>query len=420
MTFDDNKLTAARLWVISAGRSGTRLPDGPRNQPYLARALYALIPTPSDDVLRITVDEGWHLYVNPEWLAAASVPDVGRELVHLVWHLLNRHADRARGCGVEPMSAQRWRRAADEAIGEFTDSAGLRPRHIRLVRNDPPVTVEARFTMLTDERPPVESAPDDQSGKGSGLDECGSGADGIVRCHETPRTLDLPQVSRVDGELIRRDVATEFLRTRYGYGIGRSAVVERWAKEIVEPVVPWQQVLGAAVRRAVTVTAAGGDYTYRRPSRRTATVPNVVLPSRQRVIPEFAVVIDTSGSVDERMLGRALAEFDSIVSTLRISERGLLAVSADTVAFTPTRVSRAADIALLGGGGTDMTVGIAAVLEQRPRPQIVIVFTDGYTPWPNQPLAGAILVAVIIGSRRESLPATPDWIIRVECVDEMT
>ena len=45
--FDDNKLTAARLWVISAGRSGTRSPDGPRNQPYLARALYALIPHPA-------------------------------------------------------------------------------------------------------------------------------------------------------------------------------------------------------------------------------------------------------------------------------------------------------------------------------------------------------------------------------------
>ena len=87
--FDDNKLTAARLWVISAGRSGTRSPDGPRNQPYLARALYALIPTPSDDVLRMTVDEGWRLYMNPEWLAAASVPDGvrapdGRVLVYYV------------------------------------------------------------------------------------------------------------------------------------------------------------------------------------------------------------------------------------------------------------------------------------------------------------------------------------------------
>ena len=49
----------------------------------------------------MTVDEGWRLYMNPEWLAAASVPDVGRELAHLVWHLINRHADRARGCGGE-------------------------------------------------------------------------------------------------------------------------------------------------------------------------------------------------------------------------------------------------------------------------------------------------------------------------------
>ena len=97
--------------------------------------------------------------------------------------------------------------------------------------------------------------------------------------------------------------------------------------------VPWQQILGAAVRGAVTTATGGGDYTYRRLSRRTATAPNIVLPSRQRVIPEIAVVIDTSGSVDERMLGQALTELDNIVSTLQISERGLIAVSVDTSAY---------------------------------------------------------------------------------------
>ncbi len=408
--FDDNKLTAARLWVISAGRSGTRSPDGPRNQPYLARALYALIPTPSDDVLRMTVDEGWRLYMNPEWLAAASVPDVGRELAHLVWHLINRHADRARGCGVSESSASRWRRAADEAVGEFTDPAGLRPCHIRLIRNDTQITVETRFEQLAG-----DSAPGADS---CGLDECGSGADGISRSYESPRTTDLPQVSRVDGELIRRDVATAFLRSAHGRGTGGYIALARWAEEIVNPVVTWQQILGAAVRGAVTTATGGGDYTYRRLSRRTATAPNIVLPSRQRVIPEIAVVIDTSGSVDERMLGQALTELDNIVSTLQISERGLIAVSVDTSAYNLRRVRRATDIDLFGGGGTDMTVGIAAVAAQRPRPEVVIVFTDGCTPWPAQPIAGTTLVAVLLDSRSGAPPATPEWAIRVECVDE--
>ena len=61
---------------------------------------------------------------------------------------------------------------------------------------------------------------------------------------------------------------------------------------------------------------------------------------------------------------------------------------------------------------------IAAVAAQRPRPEVVIVFTDGCTPWPAQPIAGTTLVAVLLDSRSGAPPATPEWAIRVECVDE--
>ena len=132
--------------------------------------------------------------------------------------------------------------------------------------------------------------------------------------------------------------------------------------------VPWQQILGAAVRGAVTTATGGGDYTYRRLSRRTATAPNIVLPSRQRVIPEIAVVIDTSGSVDERMLGQGPHRTRQHRVHAADLERGSIAVSVDTSAYNLRRVRRATDIDLFGGGGTDMTVGIAAVAAQTAAP----------------------------------------------------
>ncbi len=58
----------------------------------------------------------------------------------------------------------------------------------------------------------------------------------------------------------------------------------------------------------------------------------------------------------------------------------------------------------------------AEALAERPRPDIVICFTDGDTPWPSAPPPGAVVIAAILGRRGFSLPPTPQWATRVECL----
>jgi hypothetical protein len=93
---DDRKLTAAKLWLVSPppDGSGRRSAERPRDLPYLSHALYALVTVPAPEVPTMTCDEWWRVYVNEDWLAAASVPDVARELAHVVWHLLSDHTGR--------------------------------------------------------------------------------------------------------------------------------------------------------------------------------------------------------------------------------------------------------------------------------------------------------------------------------------
>jgi predicted metal-dependent peptidase len=69
------------------------------------------------------------------------------------------------------------------------------------------------------------------------------------------------------------------------------------------------------------------------------------------------------------------------------------------------RVSRAEQIELSGGGGTDMRVGIAAALALAQRPDVIVVLTDGLTPWPEHPV-GARVIAGLIG---DGAPPTPEW-----------
>ena len=69
---------------------------------------------------------------------------------------------------------------------------------------------------------------------------------------------------------------------------------------------------------------------------------------------------------------------------------------------------------LQGGGGTDMVAGIDAAMSLRPRPDAVIVLTDGYTPFPHQryhiPVIFGILSAQAIHcGYRPTKPPMPPW-----------
>lgn len=87
----------------------------------------------------------------------------------------------------------------------------------------------------------------------------------------------------------------------------------------------------------------------------------------------------------------------------------VLACDADVHAVG--RVTRAERAPLAGGGGTDMGVGLARALTLTPRPQVVVVLTDGYTPWPEVPPPGVRVVVGVVGSG-----TAPAWatVVRLE------
>jgi predicted metal-dependent peptidase len=160
----------------------------------------------------------------------------------------------------------------------------------------------------------------------------------------------------------------------------------RWADEtLAPPTVPWRRVLASAVRRAIAHAAGCHDYAYTRPGRRRT--PRVVTPALRRPLLNVAVVVDTSGSMAEPQLNAALAEIKGVIAAAGISSRGIIVLACDAAVGAATRVRGTQDVHLVGGGGTDMRVGIAAAEASRPRPDVVVVLSDGYTPWPERPTA---------------------------------
>src|SRR5690606_18897211 len=128
------------------------------------------------------------------------------------------------------------------------------------------------------------------------------------------------------------------------------------------------------------------------------------LPGTRRPLPTVAAVVDTSGSVDDTLLGKAMGEVEGALRGLGVPGSSMAIYSCDADVGAATTIRRAADAQLVGGGGTDMRVGIAAATAARPRPDLVVVFTDGYTPWPETPPPGSAVVVALLGRHGDPLP----------------
>jgi len=120
-----------------------------------------------------------------------------------------------------------------------------------------------------------------------------------------------------------------------------------------------------------------------------------------------SAVVDTSGSMGQPELDAAMAEVKGVITAAGVGTQRLMVLACDASVGATTRVRQVEDVQLVGGGGTDMRVGIAAAEAGHPRPDVVVVFTDGYTPWPDRPTRARLVIAIIGG--QASGDHVPQW-----------
>ncbi|BCY06149.1 VWA-like domain-containing protein [Actinoplanes sp. L3-i22] len=373
---DRTKLLAARLKAAGA-------------QPYLASALYSLTVVPTTAIATMAVDRHWRCYVAPEFVAATPVPELAAVWLHEAAHLLRDHFGRAEL--VPPKFAGDHHRinvAQDCEIND--DIAGLPAGALK------PATFGLATGRLFEEYLPAIPATAHHP-------QCGSGAHGSPMPWESGTA---PRVSPVEAAAIRRQTAQAIRAAAKSRG-NLPGGWQRWADRILEPVVDWRRALAGAVREAAAWAAGAVDYTYHRPSRRGAALPRVVLPSLRRPTARVAVVVDTSGSMGDDELTAVLAELSGVLRAVGIGRERVTVLSCDADVQTVRRVGNIGEVELAGGGGTDMRVGIEHALRARLKPNIIVVFTDGYTPWPDHAPGQTRVVAGLIGA---SPPPPPTWI----------
>jgi len=394
-----------------------------QTHPYLAAGLFALQFREKEGLGTLKVDRRWRVYYDPElqW----DVQFLGWVLYHELLHLLRRHAERGEAISADPLA---WNVAADMEINddlvsegmpmEFPDEPDSRILHPRNMGLQTGRLAEEYLEDLarkgwTGGDGKTSSASGQSGARSSGNPagrpdvlegSCGSCATGQPEDYEDGDEGG-GGVSEKRADLIRRQVAQairEHARSR-----GRvPGALERWAGLELEPLVDWRQEFAALLKVAISWMAGMEDYTFSRPSRRQDWSADVLLPSLVARQIHPAIVLDVSGSISPEDLEMELAEVVGILRASGIHEATLLEVDARVQRSRRVRLAElSGSIEVTGGGGTDMRVGIEEAMAARP--DVVVVLTDGYTPWPESAPRVPVIAALV-----EDVEV-PEWVRKV-------
>ena len=373
--------------------------------PYLSALLYSLQPVSKPGVMTMGVDKWHRLYYDPEWVEKQPTAQLASALYHECGHLLRDHHGRAETLLNKQLAhwSLVWNLAGDceinddlakeEAVKFWKEPEPAVPGMFSLPDGE---TVEFYYERLL-ENVKVISIPVVGVGRGA----CGSSSGNPFPWEDPYGQGEAPGVPHAEGELIKQQVAHDVESHEKSRGTV-PGWLKRWASERLSPVVDWRRELATTIRRAQDFVAGRIEYSYRRISRRVLACPEIVLPGMQQPVPWGAIVLDTSGSMSEKELARCLGEINGVLAACGLT--GLRVFVTDHAVHSARKVFDASQIELVGGGGTDMRLGVAAALESRPRPNFIIVLTDGETPWPEAPI-GIPLVATLVSGDKSGVPA---------------
>lgn len=341
--------------------------------PYYARGFAAMTPikkvilthggkgTPT-----LGVDKYWRIYWSEEALESFKF-NVAEVMCHELEHLLRDHADRCKD-----RHPYGWNLSADAEIND--DIEGMPPDCVFPSMFEMPegLTAEEYYQKGS------EIARKNGPGKG-GIPFCeGSGVTGQTEEWEE----DAPK----DNEAIPDQGTAEELRDQIANDIqahaasGRGTVPQSvllWAEARAKgrlPRISWRRAIRNQLRK---IAHGRQDYSYGRMSRRQERGHRIILPGTIKYEPKLAVIIDTSGSMSN--------EADWVAGMLRDLAKMkaasvIIDCDADIHGVRPLKGWKDV-LKSRGGGGTDMRVGVERA--KREHADMIVVLTDGETPWPN-------------------------------------
>lgn len=293
------------------------------------------------------------IFYNPDFFDRISQDEVSGVIVHEVLHKTMSHGLR-RGT----RDPKRWNLACDYAINPLIIDAGFKlPKGCLFDMKYLGMSAEQIYDVLDNHG--------NNGGGGQSSSQDTIGEDLAEVPHDAEARAEITRE-------IRQQVAQAVTTARLAGNF--KGALAKLIDSVLDPAVPWNDVL-----REYMTRVSHDDESW---SRRNRRFNHVILPSRySQTMGPIVIIGDTSGSITQREFDRIGTEIQVIAENLR--PQSIRVVWADTAVSSEQVFECNEPLALkpTGGGGTDMRVPLAHV--EQYDPQVVILITDGETPWPT-------------------------------------
>lgn len=308
------------------------------SHPFYGRlALNLKLQEKCDMPMKNMATDGEHIYYDPDFVMKLSSIEVKSIVMHEVLHCVFTHMTR-RGLR-DPML---WNIACDYAIDWLIEEAGGEfPESYRLV--DPKYKNQTAEWIYDD----LKKNAKKKSGDGGGKALCDVMEPGSKPGQSQAET------TKLLAESWKLNVAQAAVEAKRAGKI--PAGMERLFEELFNPKVPWRDVL----QRFFTSRSAE-DYVWNKPNRMLSAATGCFLPRRfSEDMGPIACVVDTSGSITEKMLSTFAEEIRGIVDQTRPEKVYVVYADAEVNHVDEFERGEPLHFKMHGGGGTDFRPAIS-------------------------------------------------------------
>jgi len=329
-----------------------------------------------------TATDTKNLYYNPDYLDALGTRQLEFVLAHEALHCALAHFSR-RG----HRDKRRWDLACDFAINPVLLAEGLRPppNAITFVEYAG-MTAEEIYPLLQDNDntesmdqhlDEVTNAPGSRPSNIPPSDGTGQGlTEGGEESASRPQPLTHNEREQLDKQWQHQRVVAAQRAAQAGKLSGALAAL---VDTVLHPQLSWRSLLARHM-----VSRAREDYDYTRPSRREG---EAILPRLHSHQIDVAIVLDTSGSINEAEIGEFLSELDSLKAQVR-ARVTVFACDVEIAAGAPWVFEPWEELKLPRqlprGGGTRFTAPFAWYAQQPMTPDLLVYFTDAVGQFPER------------------------------------
>ena len=341
------------------------------NSPFFGQLSLMLKVEANDDIPTMQTD-GKSLEVSPKFVSTLENSELIFGVAHEVMHVSNNH--HLRMGNRNPII---WNIACDFAINLILKEAKF---------NVP-------YWVCIDHKYAGMSAEDIYSKLMEDVEEAESNASGGIGDIKTPKNEDGTECTQAD---LERMESENNIQTQQAANSAQMAGhlpdnIKRMVSQATSPKHDWRKQLRNFIDDN-TIT----DVTWTKPSRKHFAIePDIVFPGKvPNGMSHLTIVIDTSGSIDEKTLTKFNNEICDIAAMNKIALTTVIYADAEVNHIDTFQMGETITLTPHGGGGTDFRDSFKKINELDTTPTVIIYFTDmmtnNYGKDPDVPVLWAV------------------------------